>query len=281
MAARPVAVIPARDEAARLPHALAALSREGADAIVVANGCRDATAAVARAHGAAVIETPASAGGVGAARRVGMAMALERGASWLLTTDADGVVAPGTVAVLRDALGCADAAFGRAEPDAAEFAALPRHVRRHGALEDRHAALVAELEGLRAPVPWDPLPRHDQTPGALMAFRPEAYRRAGGFEAVPCHEDRGIAEALWRTGARIARPWNAVIAVSCRARGRAPGGMADTIAARATSDLRAETAWLAARCAQLEREARALRGSPSSNRETGASDVLPLVQAAI
>ena len=247
-----VAVIPARDEAARLPRALAALRRDGVEAVVVANGCRDATAAVARAAGAAVIETPALSGGVGAARALGLAAALARGPDWLLTTDADCTLAPGTVAALARALRAADAAFGRVVPEPAEFARLPRAVRRHGTLEDRRDALAALLAGLDAAQPWNPQPCHGQSPGALIAWRPSAYAAAGGIEPVPCHEDRRMAAALDRAGLRVARPWDAVVTASCRLRGRAPGGMAATIAARTRADLAAETRALARACARLE-----------------------------
>lgn len=285
-----VAVIPARDEAGRLPRTIATLHAQGVRVLVVANGCGDETAPVARRCRAAVLETDVLRGGVGEARRLGMALALALVArpAIVLTTDADCTLAAGTIDVLRRALGRADAAFGRVVPDAAEFATLPRHVRRHGRLEDRHTALLAEIEGLRAATPWDPLPRHGQTPGALIAFRPGTYRATGGFAPVPTHEDRLMAETLTSIGARIARPWHAAVHASCRLTGRAPGGMAATIAARAGSDLRAETRWLALDCARLEREVAALRRTsrpmtnlPTTNLQTGDDHVLPFRQAAI
>jgi hypothetical protein len=293
MTGRPVAVVPARDEAARLPAALRALHAQGIAALVVANGCSDATAAVARRHGARVIETPALEGGVGAARRLGMAAALRHDPPWLMTTDADCVLAPGAARVLRSALARADAAFGRVVPCAREFARLPRAVRRHGRLEDRRDALAAQVEGLLADAPWNPLPCHGQSAGALMAFRPAAYAAAGGFAPRPTHEDRLIASALERAGARVARPWHAVVRASCRLEGRAPGGMAATIARRARTDLAAETRRLEAACALLERRLAALRAGPphieTAHTETdpahidheGERHVLPLRQAAI
>ena len=249
-----LAVVPARDEAERLTGALDALRAQGVDAIVVANGCTDGTASVARRAGARVIETPALRGGVGEARRIGMATALQSRPRWLMTTDADCHLAPGTVRVLERALAGAEAAFGRVEPEPGEFAALPAAVRRHGRLEDRHDALVAQIDGLHAAAPWNPAPCHGQSPGALMAFRPDAYEAAGGFAPLPSDEDRRIAATLARLGVRIARPWDAAVRASCRLTGRAPGGMADTIAARACADLSAETRRLARRCAVLERQ---------------------------
>ena len=247
-----IAVVPARDEAVRLPSCLAALNAEGIDAIVVANGCSDGTARIARALGATVIETAALPGGVGEARAIGLAVALRRSPSWLMTTDADCTLAPGAARALALALRRADAAFGRVEPDAAEFAMLPEAVRRHGLLEDRRDALCALMDGYRAARPWNPPPCHGQSPGALIAWRPSAYVASGGIQALPCHEDRLMAAALVRAGLRVARPWAAVVRASCRLDGRAPGGMASTITARTRADLSAETFALARECAALE-----------------------------
>ncbi|PRY93789.1 glycosyl transferase family 2 [Hasllibacter halocynthiae] len=239
-----VVVIPARNEARRLPRALAALARDGVagDVLVAANGCEDATAAIARAYPGlpvAVLEGDPAPGGVGEVRRAAMAAAMKAApaAGILATTDADCVVAPGWGAATVRALRLAEVACGRVVPDPGEFAALPATVRRHGALEDEVAALAAELERLEDPVPHDPLPRHGQTPGASLAFRRGAYLRAGGFEAIPCHEDRRIVGRIEAAGGRVARPWDLAVVASCRLTGRAPGGMADTIAARTADPL--------------------------------------------
>lgn len=202
----------------RLPAALRSLAQHGVAALVVANECLDATAAAARAAGAAVLELPVLPGGVGAARRAGMS-AVRR-------------IAPGATALLTT-----DAVFGRIVPEPDEFAHLPAPVRRHGNLEDLRDALMAEIGGRAAPQPWDPLPRHGQSPGALIAFRPDIYDAIGGFEPLPCREDRLIERRLVECGFRVARPWDAVVFAWCRLRGRAPDGMADTIADRTRADL--------------------------------------------
>ncbi|UWQ19966.1 glycosyltransferase family 2 protein [Jannaschia sp. W003] len=255
------AVVPARDEAERIGAAVAALRHEGARVLVVANACTDDTAEVARRGGAAVLETPALPGGVGEARAVGCAAALQRwpAASMLATSDADCRVAPGALAALARALILADAAAGRVVPDPLEFAALPDAVRRHGDLEDLRDALLAEIGARAVPVPHDPAPRHGQAPGALLAFRPAAYRAVGGFAPLRCSEDRDIVRRLCVAGLRVAHPWDAVVLASCRLEGRAPGGMADTIAHRAASDLAPETARLEVQCTRLARFAEALR----------------------
>ena len=148
-----VVAIPARDEAQRLPGALRALAADGVrDVLVVANGCSDETAALARAGALglrmAVIETGALAGGVGEARHIGLAAALEtaRPRAILATTDADCVVRPGWRAALTEALDRgAGLACGRVVPDDAELNALAPAVRRHGRLEDLMGDLRASL----------------------------------------------------------------------------------------------------------------------------------------
>ncbi len=256
-----IVAIPARNEAARLPVALSSLAQESPrlDVIVISNDCTDATATIARQFGAlgvAVLETGCLNGGVGEARRLGMHAALEAApdAEILATTDADCVVMSGWSRIVRHSLKTADVVCGRVVPDPAEFNLLPPVVRRHGNLEDEVSALQAELDGLTSPSLHNPLPRHGQTPGASLAFRTDAYLRAGGFEAISCHEDRRIVARLEATGGRVARPWSLVVTASCRLEGRAPGGMADTILARMADPHR-----LNREIAQLRRKAALLR----------------------
>lgn len=279
-----IAVIPARNEAKRLPYALAALRRASISALVVANGCRDATAAVARALGAEVIETPVLAGGVGEARAIGLSAALRYWPDWVMTTDADCTLTSGACSALMRALRQADAAFGRVEPDPTEFAGLTAAVRRHSVLEDRCCALRALIDGHIAAQSWNPTPCHGQSPGALIAWRLEAYKAVGGIEPLPRNEDRRMAIALVAAGLRVARPWDAVVVASCRVRGRAPGGMAATIAERTNSDLSGETAALAEECAILERRLAALMpralwpplASSATSMRAGISDATPM-----
>ena len=256
------AVIPARQEAARIAGAVAALRSEGVTRIlVVANGCTDATAERAAAAGAAVIEVGCLENGVGEARALGCAEAMARwsGTSMLISTDADGRLCAGAVAALKRALERADAAMGRVVPDPAEHSRLPRHVIAHGELEARRDSLLAELCALCMPSPHDPVPRHLFRAGALMAFRPEAYRGVGGFRPMPCHEDKHIAARLSLAGYRLAHPWGAAVSVSCRTSGRAPEGMANTIAKRLGLDLYEQTQLLETQCRRLARLVRAMR----------------------
>lgn len=86
----PVAVvIPAFDEGNRVGAVVAACRQRFPLVIVVDDGSADATSAVARAAGAEVVRHPINLG-QGAALQTGIARALERGAQWIVTLDADG-----------------------------------------------------------------------------------------------------------------------------------------------------------------------------------------------
>ncbi len=268
-----IVAIPARNEASRLPATLSSLAADPMveDVIVIANGCLDATATIARGgcHGlrVAVLDCGTLAGGVGAARRAGIEAALDIAphAAILATTDADCRVGPDWGGRIVAALARADAVCGRVIPDPDEFARLPAIVRRHGLLEDHVADLAAELEGLRSPAVHDPLPRHGQSPGATLAFRTDAYVAAGGFEAIPCHEDRRIVARIEAAGGRVARPHGLTVLASCRLVGRAPGGMADTIADRARNGavLRAEIDRFKTLATDLQEAISAIRQVPA------------------
>jgi glycosyltransferase involved in cell wall biosynthesis len=73
-----------------LPKSLCDLD---AAVIVVSDGSKDATAAVAREHGAMVCDVPVNRG-QGAALRLGYRLAREGGAEYVVTTDADGQYNP-------------------------------------------------------------------------------------------------------------------------------------------------------------------------------------------
>ena len=95
-------VLAAHDEAAVIGPTLDALRADAGDTaeiIVVANGCTDDTADVARRHGATVVEVPEA--GKAAALNAGDAVATSFPRLYL---DADIAVPPGTVQALVDAL---------------------------------------------------------------------------------------------------------------------------------------------------------------------------------
>ena len=238
-------VVPARNEAARLPRLLASCARDGVvrDVMVVANGCSDDTADLARDWPGrlrvAVVETPALLGGVGEARRTGADLAATRlpANGIIATTDADCELGPSWGGRTLAALTEADAVCGRVVPDIDEFRLLSPLVRQHGRLEDHLAAVRATQRTGLAVAGSGGAPLHGQSCGASLAFRSWAYNAAGGFDPVPCHEDALIVARMERMGLRVARPAMVCVFASCRLIGRAPGGMASTISRRLESAL--------------------------------------------
>jgi len=100
-AARGVLVIPAFNEAPRLPALLERIAAERLplEVAVVDDGSRDATGALARAAGATVLRHPFNLG-YGAGLQTGYKWALARGAPWVVQMDADGQHDPRDVARL-------------------------------------------------------------------------------------------------------------------------------------------------------------------------------------
>lgn len=109
MSPRPCIVIPAFDEAERLPALLAELARVRPefDCIVVDDGSRDATAVVAAGAGAHVVRHPFNLG-YGAALQTGYKEALRRDAPWVVQMDADGQHLPAELEGLVSALAAGD-----------------------------------------------------------------------------------------------------------------------------------------------------------------------------
>lgn len=146
---RVTAVLPARDEEASLGGVLEGLDRLGSgvieDVVVVDNGSRDRTAAVARECGASVVEEPRP--GYGSACLAGIAHLAARSAgsepAVVVFVDADGSSAPGDLprllAPIRD--GAADFVVGSRVRGQVEPGAWPPHAR----WGSRFAAFVLRL----------------------------------------------------------------------------------------------------------------------------------------
>src|ERR1700733_6795573 len=252
-----VVAIPVRDEEERLPACLGALAQQRdrlggpipprlVRVVIFANNCTDQSASVARSLAQCwslhirVVEArlPPEAAHAGAARRAAMDLAeawlMEGGerAGVILTTDADSQVAPNWIATNLAAFEAgAEAVLGRIELDG-EGKFLPDALHRRGELEDTYERLLAELSWLLDPLEYNPWPHHATISGASLGVTRSAYCRVGRLPRVPLGEDKALVALLYHHDARIRHCPTAHVITSGRTDGRAPGGVADTLAIR-------------------------------------------------
>ena len=252
-----VVAIPVRDEEERLPACLRALAQQRdrlgrpilpalVRIVVFANNCTDQSASLARWFGETssldvrVVEVsfPPSTAHAGNARRAAMDIA----EAWLveggerdgviLTTDADSQVAPNWIAANLAAFEAgADAVLGRIDLDG-EGELLPAALHRRGELEDAYERLLTELSWLLDPLEHDPWPHHATISGASLGITRTAYCRVGRLPRVALGEDKALIALLARQDARIRYSPTIQVITSGRTNGRAPGGVADTLAIR-------------------------------------------------
>jgi hypothetical protein len=233
-----VVAIPVRDEEERLPACLRALAQQRDQLgqpipqtlvriVVFANNCTDQSASLARRLGEClsldlrVVEAPLppATAHAGNARRAAMDLA----EAWLveggerdgviLTTDAD------------------EAVLGRIDLDE-EGDYLPQALHQRGELEDAYERLLTELSSLLDPLEHNPWPHHATISGASLGITRAAYCRVGRLPRVPLGEDKALIALLSRQDARIRYCPTAHVITSGRTHGRAPGGVADTLAIR-------------------------------------------------
>lgn len=243
---RVAVAIPAKDEADALPGCLRALDAAAelyageVSVVVLANDCTDGTVDVLRAttleHARLrwkAVELPPERRHAGWARRLAFdaAAALLVGPSdLLLSTDADTEVAPdwisGNARVIADG---ADAVAGRAFTRREERAQLGERARRRLNQLGRYYTLLDRLRAAAAP-DVEPWPRHYYEGGASIALTLAMYRRIGGAPTPPVAEDRALFAAVRAGGGAVRHPIRVRAFTSCRTVGRAPGGMADTVA---------------------------------------------------
>lgn len=247
--------IPARDEAAFIARCLGAFAGQrdldgralrpgGFEIVVYANGCRDATAAVAVTAGRAmpnvrvhVVEAAADADErVGSARKRVMDAAAQRLLAAGLprgivgSVDADTVVAPTWIAWLDREMRDADAVAGTVSIGEGERAAMHAHVRVLYVRELTYRRLVAEAEAELDPRPEDPAPRHASFVGAAFGVTARAYCEAGGIPPLARLEDAAFAAALRRIDARIRHSLRLRATTSARMRPRVDGGFGTFVA---------------------------------------------------
>jgi hypothetical protein len=252
-----VVAIPVKDEEERLPACLRALARQLdrsgqpippalVRVVLFANNCTDLSANLGRSLGELwslhirVVEASLPPGGAhaGAARRAAMDLAetwlKERGEmnGVILTTDADSQVGPSWIAENLAAFEAgAEAVLGRIDLDG-EGELLPEVLHRRGALEDKYEQLLTELSWLLDPLEHNPWPHHATISGATLGVSRTAYCRVGRLPRVALGEDKALIAALSRQDARIRYSPTIRVITSGRTHGRAPGGVADTLAIR-------------------------------------------------
>ena len=248
MDARKIAVaIPALNEADRIRECLTAFSAQASapafgrlTLVVLANNCTDRTAAIARQYLQGVdvdvreVSLLPPHNHAGWARRYALecaAEALTQPDDVLLSTDADTIVAADWVARnLAYIDGGFDAVAGFAMPHMPEWKHLDAaHRDRFNRLRKYHT-MLAYLRSERHSGAHDPWPRHEYEGGASIALTFGMYCRIAPVPAPPNGEDKALFEAVRRAGGRIRHPLDVKAYTSCRYVGRAPGGMADTIA---------------------------------------------------
>jgi glycosyltransferase involved in cell wall biosynthesis len=180
------------------------LAAEQVVVLVVLDSCTDASAEIARQHG---VQTLAVQGrNVGQARAAGAAVLLEQGARWIACTDGDSTVA---VDWLVEQLALdADAVCGTITP---------------GVWHDS----IAPQAQIRYQQGYQHRDDHRHVHGANLGISAEAYRLAGGFPPLACHEDVHLIRQLELNGARIAWSCRPRVTTSTRLEARAAGGYAD------------------------------------------------------
>ena len=168
-------IIPARNEAAALPATLAALADAGMHEVIVADGeSRDATAAIARQHGATVVGSPAGRG-----RQLNAGAAAASG-DILLFLHADTLLPPAFAAEVRRIL---------ADP------AVSAGAFRLAIADRRPGYRLIELgTNLRARL--GQLPYGDQA----LFLRATDFRAMGGFADLPLLEDLEMVSRLRQRG---------------------------------------------------------------------------------
>jgi glycosyltransferase involved in cell wall biosynthesis len=218
--------VPAHNEEALLAACLAALlaaagapglGGEAVTVVVVLDACDDASGAVVGRHGplfeaagVALECIEVDARSVGAARAAGARRLLALGARWLAFTDADTRVAPQWLA--QQLALDADVVCGTVAVD--DWSA---HAGRADALRAHFDGFYQDRDG------------HRHIHGANLGVSAAAYRAAGGFEAVSCHEDVLLVKALEDVGARFAWSARPRVFTSARRDARARDGFGDTL----------------------------------------------------
>ncbi|MEU6994124.1 glycosyltransferase [Streptomyces sp. NPDC046465] len=223
-------VVPAHNEERRIGACLRSVHRAAARAaplpvlvVVAADACTDATATLAADGGAEVVKTLGRNVGAARAAAAGRAMELlaDTGSGvWLAMTDADSTVPESWLTH--------QAALARHGHDAVLGTIRLAETSPNSLVAARHDA---DYFRTRPPAGTGTAWEHPHVHGANMGLSAAAYRQVGGFAALPTGEDRDLVRRLMASGHRIARTDRHPVHTAARLRGRAPGGLADLLAA--------------------------------------------------
>jgi hypothetical protein len=207
---------------------------------VLANNCHDETAARARAFGGrhprlvlhvVEINFPPERSYVGCARKLLMDEAcrrlflLGRPDGVIVSTDADSFVDSGWIfGIMREVDAGADAVGGRIVADREERLLLHPSAELTYLRQVAYDFLIAELEDLIDPDPFDPFPRHGNHIGASLAVTAGLYAQVGGLPDVLEDEDKALYKAILRSGARFRHSLDVRVTTSARLDGRVEHG---------------------------------------------------------
>ncbi|NMN93720.1 glycosyltransferase [Antrihabitans stalactiti] len=211
---RIVVVVPAHNEASRLPQCLASIDRARhaapvpVEVIVVLDACTDGSR-----DGLDLADTVVAIDdrNVGMARSVGFASSRNTSPeTWFATTDADCTVGREWLRGHWDhARQGARVVCGTVQVD--DWTHLGERVRR------RYEAGYARRSGRQ----------HHHIHGANLGVAARDYWSIGGFNALPTREDVDLVDRLGRAGVPITWASNLPVSTSARLHGRAHGGFAD------------------------------------------------------
>ncbi|MGE1173228.1 glycosyltransferase family 2 protein [Pseudomonas sp. BW7P1] len=215
-------LIPAHNEEERLDDCLRAalraathamLAGEQVEILIVLDSCTDRSAEIVSQY--PVLALSINARNVGLARAIGAQRLLERGARWISCSDADSRVADDWL-VAQLGLGV-DAVCGTVT------------------VEHWHD-LIDEAAKIRYHHHYQACDGHRHIHGANLGISAQAYKRAGGFQALACDEDVQLVRQLERSGASIAWSHRPQVVTSARLDSRARGGFGDYLRQLAQSE---------------------------------------------
>lgn len=206
-------IVPAHNEAERIGACLRSIAQAAwrypgrVEVVVVADACTDATATIARSHGAHVVEIASR--NVGRARAVGCQIATRHGTTnlWLAHTDADSRVPPHWLTrQLRYRAGGIDVIAGTVRVSG--WGDWPRGMRSRY----EHDYQAAARAGVR------------HVHGANLGVAANVYVALGGFPTIPVGEDRALHDAASSSGFTVGYPTDLVVRTSGRRHARVTAG---------------------------------------------------------